>query len=208
MQYLRVELGFTKAPDHAVEEVAGAVIAELYVCAAYTTPPVTKVNLQAALAAFTAAIAAQEHGGTEATADKNAKRDTLVTMLRQLAAYVQQSCNNDLPTLLASGFNAVVPNKTQQPLDKPVIIKVENGISGQILIKVTAINNARCYELRYAVVTGGTVGPWQNGGMFTSSRALILNNLTPGTTYEMQVRAIGGSTGYSDWSDPSQHMSL
>jgi len=35
-----------------------------------------------------------------------------------------------------------------------------------------------------------------------------MTNLTPGTTYNVQVRAIGGSTGYSDWSDPSSHMSL
>jgi len=25
---------------------------------------------------------------------------------------------------------------------------------------------------------------------------------TPGTVYNLQARAIGGSTGYSDWSDP------
>lgn len=35
-----------------------------------------------------------------------------------------------------------------------------------------------------------------------------LNGLTPGTQYQVQVRAIGGSTGYSDWSDSVSHMSM
>ncbi|MCX6901668.1 MAG: fibronectin type III domain-containing protein [Verrucomicrobia bacterium] len=209
MAHLRVLLGFTDAADHALEERAGAVIDGLYGNAAYPTPPVTKVALQTALTDFTAAIAAQVQGGSAATAEKNNKRDALIGLLRQLASYVQENCNNDLATLLASGFEAVSANNASQPLAKPAIVSVDNGNSGQLLVKVKAIANARCYEVRYAIVgAGGTLGPWQNGGMFTNSRAMPLNGLTAGTTYEAQVRAIGGSTGYSDWSDPSSHMSM
>jgi hypothetical protein len=209
MPHLRVQLGFSRAPDHSVEETAGAVIDGLYTCAAYPTPPVTKVALQAALTAFTSAIAAQQHGGTTATAEKDAKRETLVTMLRQLAAYVQQNCADDMPTLLASGFDAVTTNHAQHQLEKPVISRVENGVSTQLLVTVKPVATARCYEMRYAVIaSGGLPGPYQPAGLFTSSRAMPLNNLTPGTSYQIQVRAVGGSTGYSDWSDPSSHMSM
>jgi len=31
------------------------------------------------------------------------------------------------------------------------------------------------------------------------------NALTPGQVYTVQVRALGGLTGQSDWSDPSSH---
>ena len=53
---------------------------------------------------------------------------------------------------------------------------------------------------------GGTPSPWQNAGLFTNSRSMTINDLTPGTTYAFQVRAVGGSTGYTDWSDPVAHM--
>lgn len=209
MPHLRVLLGFTNAPDHSLEETTGSVIDNLYDNPAYATPPVTKVALQTALTNFTAAIAAMMQGGTASTAEKNDKRDILVGLLRQLASYVQENCDNDLATLLSSGFEAVSNNRSQQPLAKPSIVSVDNGNSGQLLVKVTSVPNARCYEVRYATVgAGGTLGPMQSAGLFTNSRSMPINDLTAGTTYQVQVRAVGGSTGYSDWSDPSSHMSL
>jgi hypothetical protein len=51
-------------------------------------------------------------------------------------------------------------------------------------------------------------GAWQSGGLCTNSRSIPLNGLTPGKQYQVQVRAIGGSTGYGDWSDSVSHMSM
>jgi len=45
-------------------------------------------------------------------------------------------------------------------------------------------------------------------GQFTQGRRIVLKELTPGTTYNIQARAVGGSTGYSDWSDPISHMAM
>ena len=209
MPHLRVLLGFISASDHSLEETTGAVIENLYDQPAYPNPPVTKVALQAALTAFSAAIAAQAQGGTAATADKNDKREALIALLRLLAGYVQENCGNNLATLLLSGFEAVSTNRTSVPLEKPIIQGITNGHSGQLLVKAKRPANARIFEMRYALVgPGGTLGPLQSGGLFTNSRAMALSGLTPGGLYQVQVRAIGGSTGYSDWSDPVQHMSL
>lgn len=205
---VRVLLGFTTAADHRLEDTAGAVIKGMTDNSAYTNPPVPLAALQTALAAFSAAIAAQEQGGTAATADKNNKREILVGILRQLAAYVQMNCGNDLAKLLSSGFEAVSASRTQHPLETPRILSLDNGTTGQLLVRVSPIANSKCYELRYATLAGSTLGPWQNGGLYTNSRSMPLNNLTPGTTYQVQVRAIGGTTGYSNWSDPVSHMSM
>ena len=70
MPQLRVLLGFASAADHSLEETAQAVIEKLYGTAAYPTPPVVEADLQAALTAFSTAIAAAALGGPEDTADK------------------------------------------------------------------------------------------------------------------------------------------
>ena len=94
-------------------------------------------------------------------------------------------------------------------LPAPVISGIQNGTAGQLLPQIAAIANANGYEARFAAIgAGGTPGPWQTGQVFPNARTLAVNGLTPGTSYAIQVRALGGSTNYSDWSDPVQHMSL
>ena len=209
MPQLRVLLGFTNAPDHSIEETAQAVLGNLYGNATYPSPPVTHAALQAALTAFSTAIATAAQGGPADTADKNNKRAALIDLLRQLAGYVQANHGNDIAKLLSSGFQAVSTNRASSPLANPTITDIANGNSGQLLPRVTPIANATNYEVRYAAIgAGGVPGPWQNGGLFGNSRSMPVNGLTPGTNYTFQVRAIGGSTGYSDWSDPVSHMSM
>ena len=36
----------------------------------------------------------------------------------------------------------------------------------------------------------------------------LVNGLTPGTFYTSEIRAIGGSTGASPWSDPLGQMAM
>ena len=142
-------------------------------------------------------------------AAKNNARTALVDTLRILAAYVQTNCNNDLATLLSSGFEAVSSNHAQYPLTQAVIATVANGNSGQLLVTLKPVPGARHYEGRLAIVgAGGLLGPFISVGLVSDSRSIPLNNLTPGTIYSAQFRAVGGSTGYGDWSDPVSHMSL
>jgi hypothetical protein len=62
----------------------------------------------------------------------------------------------------------------------------------------------RAYAYEVQIKSGA--GNWQAAGLFTQTRRLVLTDLTPGTVYTVQARAIGGITGYSDWSDPSSHI--
>jgi len=172
--------------------------------ASFAEPAVTIAALTAALATFDAALAAAAQGGTQATAAKNAAREALIALLRQEASYVQSVANNDLTVILSSGFQVNSPNTGRSPLDKPAIQDVENVASTQLLVRLSPIDNARAYEVRMSYGTNG----WQVAGVFTQARRIVLQNLTPGTSYNIQARAVGGSTGYSDWSDPVSHMAL
>ena len=206
----RVLINFSRATDGSLKATANAIHQCLTGNPAFPNPPVTLSALETAVNDFSAALVAQEQGGTLATSIKKAKRDALVTLLRKLAGYVEDNCNGSLTALLSSGFAAVSTSHTQTPLAVPFIVRILNGHTGQLLLKLREpIANAKCYELRYAAIgADGTPGPWQNGGLSSNSRGLALNSLTPGTNYNIQVRVIGGSTGQSDWSVGNNKMSL
>ena len=209
MPQLRVLLGFASASDHSLEETAQAVLEGMYPNPDFPSPPVTEAALQAALSAFSAAIAVAAQGGPEQTADKNNTRETLAGLLRQLAAYVQANHGNDLAKLLSSGFEAVSTNSASAPLTAPTIKDVLNSGTGQLTLRLTRVKNAKAYEIRHALLPeSGAPGPWVDGLRFTSSRAQVITGLTPGANYQFQARAVGGSTGYSDWSDAVSHRSL
>jgi hypothetical protein len=170
---------------------------------------VSAATLGAALAAFRAAMVAADLGGPADVADKNNKRDILISLLRQLAGHVQALHDNDLAKLLDSGFEAVSTNTASTPLETPTIRSVVNGGTGRLIIRAPAIKNAKMMEARYAVVgENGAPGPWLPPRLFTNSRGMVLDGLEPGELYIIQLRAHGGSTGMTDWSDPVQHRSL
>jgi hypothetical protein len=151
-------------------------------------------------------LASQAHGGTAATADKNNKKEALIVALRKLKHYVEDNCGNDLAVLLSSGFQAAATTRNRTPLANPSIFSVDLGHSTELVLKVTPIPRAKCYEVRMAPVGAGNVpAAWQSAGLFTPSRISIAD-LVPGTTYVFQVRAVGGSSGYSDWSNPVSRM--
>ncbi len=207
--HLRVLVGFAKGSDSGLLEVAMTVHLKLYGNPLYPNPPVTAAALKTAIDDFSAAIAAANLGGPEETADKNNKREILIGLLRQLAGYVQGLHNNNLADLLSSGFDAVSTNNAPSPLTAPSIKAILNGMSTQLILRITAVPNAKCYEVRYALIPpGGAPGPYQTGGLHTNSRNMAINDLIPGGNYQFQVRAVGGSTGYSDWSDPVSHRCL
>ena len=199
----KVSLGFANLPDADLDAFTENVIKCLTGNPNYTTPNPPLIAVTAALTEFTTALSAAADGGKQATAAKNEKRTTLLTVMRQLASYVQGTCKNDLSILLSSGFDAASTNHSQTELDTPVLLGINNGNSTKLTLNVQPVPNAKAYEVRHS----STSNVWVPGGVFTQARKIVVENLTPGTMYTFQVRAVGGTTGYSGWSDPVSHMS-
>ncbi len=205
----RVADRFMKQSAEQLVTMAGAIVTGLTGNPAFPAPTVDLKTVQAAAEGLNTALAAQPHGGTAATAEKNNKREALIALLRKLKHYVEDSCENDFAVLLSSGFQAAASTRNRSPLANPSILSVDLGNSTELVLKVTPIANAKCYEVRSAAVGAGSVaGAWQNAGLFTNSRSITIDGLVPGTTYVFQVRAVGGSTGYSDWSNPVSRMCM
>lgn len=195
---------FSALPDAALGAFVLNVATKMTGNAGYPTPRIASAVLETDANAFLADVAAAHGGGTEAIAKKNASRLALELKARDQAAYVQSIAGTNLELLLSSGFEAASTNRARIVLPKAVIKSIKPIQSGVFNIVAEPSPTARGYEMRYKNGTGDYI----NGGFFTSSRAILLEGLTPGSTYTVQVRAMGGLTGASDYSDPISQMAI
>jgi hypothetical protein len=168
----------------------------------FPTPPVSIPEIGTRQTTFSNAMAAAANGGTQLTAVKNQARTALLNGLDANALYVQTIARFDLAMLLSSGYQAASTNRARVQLSAPTIAGFDNEMSTQLVVRLTPVANAYAYEVQ--VKTG--TGAWVPAGLFTQARKIVLTDLITGTIYTVQARAIGGSTGYSDWSDPSSHI--
>ncbi|MGN6554412.1 MAG: hypothetical protein ACTHLW_11915 [Verrucomicrobiota bacterium] len=200
----RVSLAFTRLSDGALPPFTTNVLNSFTGNPKFPTPPFPLPEFDAAISDFVLKLAAAEDGTRRDTVEKNNARQVLKTKTKQLAAYVQSLAGEDLAMLLSSGFEPVSTNRAQFPLEKPIIETVENSASTQLALRLKPVDTARAFEVRISIGDGS----WQGVGVFTQARRIVLTGLTPGAVYSIQVRAIGGSTGASEWSDAVSHMSL
>jgi hypothetical protein len=200
----KVSLSFVEVSDTELDNFAQGVIDALTGNATYPTTPVTLANLQAAVDDYTQKVAAAQTGSRADRAARKNSRDILVEMLRKVATYVQLMCNNDPALLLTSGFDMQSTSRVSAELEKPQALRIKNGAAAQLVARVNAVRNANMYEGR--AKTGS--GDWLPSIFVGDSRRILFNNLTPGAMYTIEVRALGGATGHSDWSDPSSHMAM
>ena len=203
----RIADGLRTRTAEQLISTASAIINGMTGNPSFPSPPVDLKTVQEAVDDLSSALAAQPNGGPAAIAEKKNKQEALIGLLRRLRRYVEDHCGNDLSVLLSSGFQAAVTTRVRSPLETPSILNIRFGNSTELVLKITPIAHARCFEVRCAAIGAENApGPWQTAGMFTNSRSMTIEGLTPGTTYMFQVRAIGGSTRYSDWSNPVSRM--
>jgi len=200
---LRVARDFMTAPPNDLANTTDNVVNGMTNNPVYPTPPVLPTDLAPMNATLRSAISAADTGGQQQLAARNKAYKAVTAALRKNANYVEIAADNDLEKLLSSGFTPVNTNHAQAPLDQPTIVDIENLATTQLLIRLLPILNAKSYQ---AQTGAAAAGPWQEAGIYSQARRIVLTGLTPGTVYFVRVRAIGGSTGYSDWSVPVSLM--
>ncbi len=170
----------------------------------YPTPTPSLAVIGAAKDAFASAVVLALEGGKMATAAKNARRVELVLLLRQLAGYVQLTCQGELTVLISSGFPIQKPQR--QPagvLPPPAHLTVTQGPRTGELRAVTApAKGAAICSWRVSTATAPTV--WVQTATTTAAR-IVFGGLTPGVIYRVEARVVN-SAGPSDWTGPVAHM--
>ena len=199
----RVTLAFANLSDSLLDEFASNVVGKLAGNPLFPTPPVSVAALGDAQQLYHLAVLAAQGGGVMSTATKNERRAELESLLRQDASYVQGQTGQNLSGLLSSGFEASSTNRTQVPLLAPVIHSLENAPEHQVIVRLAPVANAKSYEVQKK-----NGGGWEAAGVYGSTRGIVLAGFTPGQVYAVQVRAVGGSLKYSDWSQPASLMAV
>lgn len=197
----RVSHRYTRLKDTSFNMFAASVVIAMTDNPAFPNPLVPLATLSGLQSDFEQKMLASAIGGKITTVIKNEARVALKDALRREGIYVQGVSLN-LSMLLSSGYSAASQNRAQTQLLKPLILKILNEGGGQLTLRVSSIANARSYQVQIQVGNGN----WQDGGVFPKARRMAVVNLTPGTLYNIRVRAIGGSTGAGDWSDPVSRM--
>jgi hypothetical protein len=174
----------------------------------FPKPPVDGPTLKTQISTYAAALTAAADGGKKAKAEKKKQEETLIEMLRELAHYVEANCKRDMATFLSSGFQAVpIGPFPAQSLAQPSFTSIDHGASGELIVSMTPVKNAKTYEVQWAAAVPGAVpaaGAWSKITLPNAKPAPV-GNLTPGTSYIFQVRAFG-NLGYTEWSDPITRM--
>jgi hypothetical protein len=184
----------TKSSDAELIAATNRVLTALTGNTNYPAPVPALAAITTALAAYTTAVDGLDRGRVS-VAIRDKARLPVVQLLRELSLYVQQTSQGDRVVLLGSGYPL---QKARQPAGIPLApqnLRLRQGNTGVLVGRVRVVLNASSYQWRFATALAPTV--WQQPEPTTRATATIVG-LAPGTTYNVQVRAIG-SRGASDW---------
>jgi hypothetical protein len=215
MSTIKVKAGFRRLPPEFVLTASMHVCTKIYGNSNFTppqapAPPVDQATLEAANDMLSAAIAAAHDAGKLAVAHRNHAKEVVVKLLEQLATYVQTNCKDNMEIFMSSGFTPISSTKTTVPPVCESIRKIVPGAnSGQMDVTLMTYPGAGSYELRWGAEGAGGAPPanWTQMPILKLRPATTISNLTPGTAYLFQARAVV-ETGYSDWGDPIKRFAV
>jgi hypothetical protein len=208
----RVSLGYKLQPPTAVVAILGWIIKCMTGNKSFPNPPVplvppvppdpdAPVDMTTRLTGLQVAVSNAVGSGVAGTAAKTAALELVFEGMDANAFYVNTIARTNLPLMLASGYSAVSTNRGQTPLDTPSITGIDNDYSTQLAVHLTPITNAIGYEVQTLVA-----GVWTTLMFSRQARTITLTGQPSGQVVQVRARALGGSTGQSDWSAPSSSM--
>lgn len=173
-------------------------------------PPVDQATMKASNDALQAMIAAAATGAKQAITARNHAKDNSAAILDQLAIYVKVNSKGDMNAFVSSGFTPKSSTKNSTPPVSESIKKIAAGPNaGEMLVTLMRFPGAASYQLQWGVPgPGGTLPTsWISMPITSIRSAILVSNLTPGTTYVFQARAVVQGK-YSDWGDPIARIAV
>jgi hypothetical protein len=198
----RVSLGFARKIDTDLIAFVKNILTLLAgLIGQYPTPSPSLATITTAVNAFETKVQDALNGGKIEIGARNAARNELLSLMRQLAAYVQGQCDANVQNIIERGFEAVrapSPVGTLPAPTNPRLDLTTEKESGQLLFKFDRVSNVLNYSVQSAESPDG---PWEDQDLSSSTRVIIAG-LTPGKLYWARVCA-NGTAGASPWSAPT-----
>jgi hypothetical protein len=200
VQKIKAALGFTRMSDVELLKRLDAIRDGMTGNAAFLNPPVDIAVFTTAVETFDALVTRALDGGKTAISAKRKQRQVVIRLAVQLGHYVEGASNNDPVVFHTSGFEARTSSRVPaQPLTDGSIKYVDRGPnSGQLVVRPVPQKGALTFDLRYCPVPAAGAEPDWKWLTLPGSKPVTVSGLTPGTTYQFQLRAFG-RRGHSDW---------
>src|SRR5262249_40732 len=132
---IRAALDFSKAVPEQILAQGYTVLNSLTGNPYYTHLPVELPVFKTGLDAYSVSTGEARDGRKKASGLRNRLGEDVIRVLRALAHHVELNCKDDMHTFLSSGFQPRSNVRTPaQPLGQPVIVYVDQGNTGQLLI--------------------------------------------------------------------------
>lgn len=189
MRNARVNTSFTGYTDGDLEIKARLIFKSLTNNPAFTDPIPNLADLLVAVEAFSVSLVGAAELGRVNVSNKDARREQLEQLLRQLAMYVMFIANGDEQILMSTGFT-VTKIASPRYIGTTSNVTLSNGItSGQMISAVKKSDGAYGYlhEICTEQPTDATV--WTS---YPTTRCkFTFTNLVPGKQYWVRVAVIG-----------------
>lgn len=200
---IRVSNAFTQVNIPTLIGFSRNVVNSMSGNADFATPNPALADVTSAIDQLDATQQAALDGGRQALIARNAAHAELLVFMRQLAAYVQSHCRNDLQVLVSSGFLSTRTPAPIGPLPVPQVPNLRQGpITGTLTARTGKVDGAYAYNWRVALASAPTVVLQTEQ---TTATRNTFEALTPGEVYSVQVNALG-AVGESDWTAPTSRM--
>lgn len=196
----QVKLEFSRLTIPVKIQKARNIVAKMTGNTNFTTPVPALTAVTTAINKLEASHEAALDGGSAKKAAMSIDDAALMTLMKQLAAYVQDITLGDELKIISSGMDVRRLKSAPQPLTAPVDSRVElNGNAGEVMLRWKAVKGARSYIIE-STSTPGDEATWTHFDVSTRTRFLA-TNLSSLTIVWFRVAA-HGAKGRSAFSDP------
>ncbi len=197
----RVKTGVSRMDDADVLLMVESIITGATGKAELNGSPVTLVELGTLKTEGQAAINAESLADAAATTRRTERADKFVEIRAAVDGFAQHAgtvYGHDKAALQAVGLDVTNPPTPPGPLPAPLNLQSFTGDDeGTIFLQWERVPRRDFYVVE---CSAGPNGPWTQAYSGKRTRATCAL-LTPGAEYYFRVRAAGGSTGSSPWSD-------